>query len=358
MADLFGSLDDGHLFVGVYGPGYGESIIVRVPPGNHAAAKWIVIDGCLINHKSPAAEILRRHGVNGADCAILTHAHLDHAKGLQEVIDMGGDGILGCADLTMDEAAAAAASTDATGRQKVQVVRSLLTAIATAWSGNAGRVWRMRREDPRREIGDAVLEVLHPDDAAVAKYGGCTETANRISGAVRLTWQGVTLLLAGDVMKPDWDDISKHSGDLTAHQLLKVPHHGSLEAQHDCFGKVEAPHPAWVATPWSKGSGLPQFVEDQGMNWLIDRNPILHLTALPQKFKLQQMRPPYRVTAADLAANNLPPACGEALPYTLGFAEKAEYDDVNCCWVCAAFRPDGTLANLGHGPGSIEIVRS
>lgn len=356
-ADLFGDLDDDHLFVGIYGPGFGEGIIVRIPAGDEPA-KWIVIDGCLINGQSPAAEILRRHGVDGADCAILTHAHLDHAKGLQEVVDMGGDGILGCADLTTEESAAEAASADPAGRLDVQVVRSLLTAVAEAWDNNPRRVWLMRREDPIRRLGETLLEVLHPDEEAVKKFGGSAARANRISGAIRLTWRGVTLLLAGDVVKPDWEEISRRSPGLNAHHLLKVPHHGSRGAQHDCFGRVAAPCPTWVATPWSRGSGLPKFVEDHGLDWLIDRNPNLYLTALPQKFEMQEDRPPYRVTAADLSAGRLPPVCGEVLPGTPGFAELAEYDDVNCCWVCAAFRPDGTLAALGHGPGSVEIVRS
>ena len=35
------SLDEGRLYVFVFGPGYGESVAVRVPPD-----EWLVIDSC------------------------------------------------------------------------------------------------------------------------------------------------------------------------------------------------------------------------------------------------------------------------------------------------------------------------
>ena len=37
------SLDEGRLYIFVFGPGYGESVAVRVPPD-----EWLVIDSCRI----------------------------------------------------------------------------------------------------------------------------------------------------------------------------------------------------------------------------------------------------------------------------------------------------------------------
>jgi len=41
----------GLLYLIVYGPGFGESIVLRDPAG-----AWIVVDGCLANGGSPPTE--------------------------------------------------------------------------------------------------------------------------------------------------------------------------------------------------------------------------------------------------------------------------------------------------------------
>lgn len=352
---LFGTLRDDLLYVGVYGPGYGESIIVRVP-GDDAEPTWIVIDGCVINGQSPAKEILDHHEVEGADCLVFTHAHLDHAKGLVDVIGLGGNGIIACADLKTPENEAVAKSRDATGRHETKVVQHLLTSIAEIWDDYPGRKWLMRRDDART-FGAATLEVLHPDNWTVTRFSGDPHQVNRLSTAIRLTWGKLTLILGGDVLTEDWEAISWNYHALNRHACLKVPHHGSLGAQHDCFGKVGTAQPTWIIAPWAgKAGGLPKFVEDQGMDWLLERNATLHLTGLPQKADLQAKRP-YQVTADDLRSGKRPPACGEELPHAGYMAHLPELADVNSCWVTAAFDSGGGLVALEHGPGSIMVTR-
>ncbi len=84
-------LRDGLLYLIVYGPGYGESVVLRDPAGT-----WIVIDGCVIDGRSPAAELLREHEAAWS-CVILTHPHLDHALGLDRVLEQPGAGPIACA---------------------------------------------------------------------------------------------------------------------------------------------------------------------------------------------------------------------------------------------------------------------
>lgn len=355
---LFGALAPDLLYVGVYGPGYGESIIIRVPGESEGDDKWIVIDGCLIGDQSPAASILAHHDAEGADCLILTHAHLDHAKGLTSVIELGGNGILACADLKTPASRAVVTSRDGTGRQETKIVQHLLATIVSTWDRQPERKWLMRRGDTK-QIGAATLEVLHPDDNTVAAYSGVPGHVNRLSTAIRLQWKGLTLLLGGDVLAEDWEEISREYGGQHRHACLKVPHHGSRGALHDCFGKVDPEQPLWIVAPWAgKAGGLPKFVEDQGMDWLLERNPEIHLTGLPLKADLQADQP-YRVTAEDLRSGKRPPLCGEVLPDAGYRAQLSDQPEVNSCWVTAAFDADGNLVlPVEHGPGSLVVTRS
>ncbi|MHB8109992.1 MAG: hypothetical protein ACYDHW_08165, partial [Syntrophorhabdaceae bacterium] len=70
----------------VFGPGYGESIVIFVP-----GLGWGVIDSCeckvsgtLIN---PALELLKNENVGSLAFIILTHPHKDHYSGLAQIID-------------------------------------------------------------------------------------------------------------------------------------------------------------------------------------------------------------------------------------------------------------------------------
>ena len=355
---LFGCLAPGLLYIGVYGPGYGESIIIRVPGENGEGDKWIVVDGCLVNDQSPAACILEHHNAKGADCLILTHAHRDHAKGLATVIERGGAGILACADLKTPANKTVIKSRDMTGRQETHTVQHLLMTILKVWEAQPERRWLMRRGE-KKQVGASTLEVLHPDHSTVVACSGVAGQVNRLSTAIRLQWKQLTLLLGGDVLAQDWEEISRGCGVLHQHACLKVPHHGSLGALHDSFGKVDTARPLWIVAPWTgRAGGLPKFVEDQGMDWLLERNPEIHLTGLPLKADLQLDRP-YHVTAEYLRNGKRPPACGEVMADAGYCAPLPDHPDVNSCWVTAAFNADGNLElPVEHGPGSVVVSRS
>lgn len=70
---------DDTLFIACFGPGFGESIVIRVPPDN-----WIVVDGCQENKLSPAVELLDEAEANSR-LVLLSHPHLDHVHGLDKV---------------------------------------------------------------------------------------------------------------------------------------------------------------------------------------------------------------------------------------------------------------------------------
>jgi len=80
------------LYLFVIGPGFGESIVIRVPPRH-----WIVIDSCKPGERAAALEILGRFD-GECTCAVLTHRHQDHYPGFSQVLAHADWRIVGCAD--------------------------------------------------------------------------------------------------------------------------------------------------------------------------------------------------------------------------------------------------------------------
>jgi len=70
----------------VFGPGFGESIVLYVPN-----LGWGVIDSCTYKKKNvtinPALEFLKSLHVSSLAFVVLTHPHRDHFQGLGLIID-------------------------------------------------------------------------------------------------------------------------------------------------------------------------------------------------------------------------------------------------------------------------------
>ena len=342
---LFGPLDPDLLYVGVFGPGVGENIILRIPPDN-----WFIVDGCLIKGKSPAAEVLRHHHARWSGI-LLTHPHHDHVLGLVDLFDFEGGGLVGCADLSLVLPERWISSPDANMHLMSGAVEDALSAILDRWERYPEEHWLVRSGDIRA-IGTATITALHPDQAAVDLFGGDRNQANRIATPVLLEWEEVRLLLGADVVDQDWEKVGQRRAALGNHSFLKVPHHGSREAVSSVYtnGPLER---CWVVTPYSR-SRLPRFDDDEGADRLLQNIGVLHLTGLPVRYDWQNQIP-YRVSRQELRDGKRPPQVGESLPGNLFLAEQARPHDVKSCWVTAAFKRDGTLVEIRHGPGSIEI---
>ncbi|MCY4287950.1 MAG: MBL fold metallo-hydrolase [Aestuariivita sp.] len=72
--------------ISVFGPGYGESILIHV-----GSRRWIVIDSCLVDDRRTPAPLkyMSELGLDAsADvCAVVaTHWHDDHIKGLSTIL--------------------------------------------------------------------------------------------------------------------------------------------------------------------------------------------------------------------------------------------------------------------------------
>ncbi|MFH0900777.1 MAG: MBL fold metallo-hydrolase, partial [Pseudomonadota bacterium] len=241
-------LKDGLFYLVVYGPGYGESIVLRDPGGT-----WVIVDGCLTNGRSPAAEILREHDASWSS-VVITHPHRDHALGLDTVLGRPGDGLIGCVAPSVAEPRAWSQTVDGERHVREGTVEHVLAAIHDRWTHSPECKWEMRCGESKN-VGDLTLTVLHPDDATVAAR---PTDPNRLSSALLVTWRHVHLLLGGDVVADDWTQVGSTFREMGAHQGMKLPHHGSCGAVHDCWGEGVAQRTG-IATPNNRGHNRPRF---------------------------------------------------------------------------------------------------
>src|SRR5689334_3896003 len=122
----FGPFHDDRLQVLLLGPGFGESVLVRVPgdpPG------WLVVDSLLSD---------RRHGAHSAvlqaleelnaepDIVVLTHAHADHAAGMDLIVERFAErATFGLLRIRLDEVASAKVRSAAQGIETAAALRAI-----------------------------------------------------------------------------------------------------------------------------------------------------------------------------------------------------------------------------------------
>jgi hypothetical protein len=337
------NLQDDVLYVIVYGPGFGESIVLRDPAGT-----WVVVDGCLAKEKSPTAELLVEHDAEWSG-VVLTHPHADHALGLDSVLEQQGGGPIGCAAPRLRDPRTWQASQDPTTHLREGTVEHVLSVIHDRWTSDPACRWEMKRGDVRC-FGQLELTVLHPDEELVANP---PDDPNRLSTALQVKWNDVWLLLGSDVVSIDWQDIAAGFDGLDRHTALKFPHHGSEGAVDASWGEGEN-NRFWMMTPYNRGRKLPRYEDEHGLAWALRHVEKVHLTGLPVKHSLQG-QVPYETTRTALLNGEEPPTEFQ----TVGglrielIAEPAGV--ANACFVAAGFDACGTLVDLKHGPGAVVV---
>ena len=325
----------------VFGPGYGESVLLRAPDED-----WIVIDGCLAGEDAPAARLLRDSNRRWS-CIVLTHPHLDHAMGLDRVLELPGAGPVGCADPSVQDPRRWASSVDPEQQLHHGIVEQVLAAVHDRWTNRPEQRWLLRRGDVR-QVGHVTMRVLHPPEELVRNWKG--GDVNRLSSALLVEWERLRLLLGADVVNDDWTDIVQVVTDLDNHAALKVPHHGSMDALHEGVGGppgMRREQRTWVVTPYNRGRKLPGFGEGEGLAWLLDREDRIFLTGLPLRFESQQ-RGPLITTREGLLS---------FCPHVLRAQATPVAGPDPACFVAVGFGADGTVHHEIRGAGSVLVCR-
>ncbi len=209
-----GESGEGTLSLTFFETGIGDAFLIELPAG-----KTLLIDAGIGWDVGQILDYLRARGIARLDGLLLTHPHADHFGGMERIVREVPVGTFYHNGVPSSSASY--------GRMM----------LALEERGVPIRVLRRgdRLEDfasPPPSAAELALpgasppvslEVLYPDDAAVALGGG----KNRSTLALRLVHGSLRFLLLGDCEWPEESRLLALEGDGLRADVLKLGHHGS-----------------------------------------------------------------------------------------------------------------------------------
>ena len=255
----------------LFGPGYGESIILHVGDG-----VWVLVDSCVGTDGVPRAlEYLESIGISArhaVELIVATHWHDDHIKGMARLVEVCDRAVFCCAGalcrrefLTVIGAMESRQfSVGGSGLHELYQVFSRLAQTATKTTFALAN---------RRILVHGRCEIwsLSPDDSAflrfLASIGGRlpgegrpkkripTLSPNEVAVALWVGVGDVAVLLGSDLERRGWLDVLKiPGGAFSMASAFKVPHHGAESAHEPGVWKhMLDDDPFAVLTPWQRG---------------------------------------------------------------------------------------------------------
>jgi hypothetical protein len=359
------------LSIVIFGPGFGESIVLRAATPN--GAEWAVVDsarreretGSTIN---PALKLLEDCNASPS-LVVLTHPHQDHAGGMAHLVERAPDGAtVGCVEPLMSPPGPLSTRRDPDDRraERRTQVRNAHIAISQAWEGRAHK-WALVADAQPFSFASWLVSVLNPGapelaDAVAKLTAGKKVRLNDLSAALLLERDTIRLVLAADCERAAWVEVASRlaPNHLRATRPVKVPHHGSRGAIHDVLIDYTTPDAGrpQVVTPFPSSGALPRFEIDQGADRLLRATGELLLTALPA-----ELLPQDDATTIDEVRNALTTenfagdidfAIEDAEPASTGALAAGTRDPLDT-WVLLGVHLDGTVAAT-RGGHAVRLV--
>ncbi|HWP43915.1 MAG TPA: MBL fold metallo-hydrolase, partial [Blastocatellia bacterium] len=191
----------GRLVIHFLDVGQGDAQLIQIPSG-----ETVLIDSG--DSGKPTVDLLKRFGVTKLDLVIASHPHQDHIGEMRDILR----------EFDVSE------FWDSGFPHPTRTYREMLQEIR-----GRGITFKQARRGDTRQIGDALLEVLHPGPTFPND-----ENPNDASVVVRLTYGSRRFLFTGDAEIPEgqgkssaWRQMLDWQRDLLRADLLKMAHHGS-----------------------------------------------------------------------------------------------------------------------------------
>jgi beta-lactamase superfamily II metal-dependent hydrolase len=290
----FNTPAENELEVSIFGPGRGECIVMHLGYGD-----WCMVDSCigLGQRESVGVEYLRKLGiesVSGVRLLLATHWHDDHIRGISGALAVFTNAKFACSNALQSMhflKLVDLESGSVQGNSGVEEFGRIL-GILRERAGNAQRpslgspLWaienrrllRLERQGVRdfeaqiialSPSDGTVQQALHEIAGLIPKPGEqqrriVNQSPNTTSVALWIEVGGRKILLGADLehtTRPEqgWFAVLSSFQQNGRAQLIKVPHHGSPNA--DCpelWTGLLGAEPIAVVTPYSSGRGLPQ----------------------------------------------------------------------------------------------------
>lgn len=205
--------------IAVLDVGQGDAILVR-----DAGRAMLVDTGA---DATVLRRALARYGIRRADVVVLTHAHDDHtggAPGLASVLDMGWVGV--------------PAVVGERGQAMAEPIGHDLTVRPLA----TGDQWL---------VGRTRVSVLWPPATTTHELG-----TNDTSVVLALSREGFDAVLTGDAEEAAQRGMETHGG-LSAVEVLKVPHHGSVNGLTERGARLWRPQASLISVGAGNDFGHP-----------------------------------------------------------------------------------------------------
>jgi hypothetical protein len=328
------------LYLVVFGPGYGESVMLRVPD-----IGWVIVDSLRLGSVTPALELLDDLGEPWAAIA-LTHPHRDHYRGIESLLHRDGGGPVGLTQASLDVLEASLLDGDDQGEaSQLGGAAAAIDAMESYWDAVTDSEWPLESGQLRR-IGDHLcIEPLWPTPAYLDAIEVDTPpNVNYASCAMLVTWHRVRLVLGADLPIDGWTEAITVAGvDVGEHAALKVPHHGSLGSLHPALLAGDRER-RWLIAPY-RAAHLPRCSAGEGGRTMLGAVRALSLSAPPA------------VLPADVGASI---SCGE-----LGAVQEARHigvedelpdaDRVRRSWTLVGLNSAGDLVETHQGDAALTI---
>jgi beta-lactamase superfamily II metal-dependent hydrolase len=266
--------------VSIFGPGYGESLVIHIGGG-----KWVIVDSCihpeLLDTPTPL-HYLNQLGVDTANDVILvvaTHWHDDHVRGLAKIIETCKSAKFVCSAallsenfFTIMELYAGSGFSGSSGISEINRVFEILEqSNRSACKAATGRV--VYRQRGGKDRFDCEIHALSPSDKAVEhslkviaqqiselglKRKITPLKENEIAVVLWLKIGRDSLILGSDLEEgrfSSWTSIvDDYEGIIEYADLFKVPHHGSITGHNDrIWENMLHPNPCTVTSPFVLG---------------------------------------------------------------------------------------------------------
>ena len=320
--DLTNRPKENELEISIFGPGYGECVLLHIGRNN-----WIVVDSCVFpgdNYPTPLLYLDKMNiNYNAVKAIIATHWHDDHIKGISNIFSACKNAEFICSDalknqefLELVETYGNCVIAEDSGVKefheilKVMIERSEKDKINyTPKFAVADRhIWKSIFKDNNGDNITTNLYSLSPSDAAILsaklEIMKCLPvqnehprsipaiSPNHASVALWLSFNDINILLGSDLEEKGnpnkgWSVIINSKTRPNGKAILyKVAHHGSINAYHPkIWEKMLTDNPIAILTPFSKGKKLPTI---EGIQKICSKTSNAFITGNPfskKKFK-------------------------------------------------------------------------
>ena len=348
------------LSVVVFGPGFGESIVMHAPPG-----EWLIVDSLVdpvasspvdpANSANPAIKLLHEHQAEPS-ALLFKHPHEDHAAGFDALVERWASAKIGYLSEHISLVGDRLTHPDFERSLRTGLAEHAASAVLDAWDRSPDRKWDLL-PGSTINLGQAAVTVLGPSKRALKRArAGKSIDANTLSVPLAIDWCGTRVVLGADLPAAEWRQIVKDlprasPGD---HHALKVPHHGSKAAQHGLLADPsDGRERCWLLSPWKLAGGtLPRFEQDEGIDLMLRRIPEIHLTSLPFATSLPQGA--IRASRAEIVKATSRSRFGADDMVLVNHAPPVTSEEA---WVALSYAADGALDARSAGSASVTVCR-